>query len=404
MPLVIDETGVQVQTLDEIIAEWDADLRDPAAYGPDFVLDEAEIIPQMRAICAEREARVQQAVASLAQALKPGEARGVWVDNHLDLFDLSRLEATHSTVQVELTGPSAGTIPGGRVYRHVPSQTLWDQPGDVTTSGSPATAETLLVAQDEGPIDITAGTEWEIVVGDSNVSAVESIAQSSPGRFAEDDEEAEERRRATIATQGGSTEGAIKDDVLEYLQDAGYDVDDVVVNVNNTDAEDADGQQAHSVHVIVDDNGLIPNDVVAQAVWLAVGAGPAIVGGLTGTATDASGRARTVAFSRPGQVEVHLQVIVDTDGAEVPIGDTVTLGEAITAAVVAFGAAGHPSGRDVIPFRFVPTVFGLVPEGSVISVFVTASLDGSTFSLQPISIDPIDQAVFAADRVEVVFS
>src|SRR5690606_2507358 len=166
------------QSLDEVIAEIDAELLSPENFGPDFVLDEAEIVPQIRAIFAGREVRVQQAVVALTKVLTPGEARGVWQDNLLDLSGLQRLGETHSTVLVELHGPSPGTVPADRIYRHEPTQTLWDQPSPVTMSGTPSSGQTTLVAQEAGPIDITASDAWTVIVGDPAVISLESIAQS----------------------------------------------------------------------------------------------------------------------------------------------------------------------------------------------------------------------------------
>lgn len=409
MPAELTLTGLTIQTTQEVLAELNAACRDPdEGFGPDFILDDGEIIPQYNAIIAERLARTQALAQAVLNANVPGAARGIHADNVAGWSGTVRVGDTFSSVEVVLTGTPGETIPSGRVFQHDPSETLWDLLEDVILDGGGEGAATLR-AQETGPIEIVPTVDWTIIVGDIELDAVESTADSVPGQDAETDDELEERRKGELATQGAGTPGAIKanlqqNETLFGGQPLGPQLGNVVVFVNNRPIPDADGRPAHSVEVLIDDGGLVDDEVVARAVWDAVGGGIRPFGTIEVTFEDDDGEDRTAGFSRHDQVAVWLRITLTTTGAEVEIEDEVAAAEAIAAAVVAAGDAYNTgSGRDVIPIQFVGPALSVLPSGTVVGVNVERSTDGVAWSTAVLPIGSLEIAAYDVARVLVLF-
>jgi hypothetical protein len=406
MPMVIDENGVTVQTIDEVRTEMFNRIREPSpdGFGPDFLLEDEEIIPTCFTIWAEREAHIQNMIAAAVSTRVPGEAEGVHADDIAGITGTERLPPSRSTVEALLTGTASAVIPTGRVARHNPTGTLWMTTEAVTLDGS-GEGTTILQSQEFGSFDITAGTDWTIILGDSNLTAVESTADSQLGRLEETDEELEARRQEELGAGGTSTARAIRGDVQQTLQDAGYEVDAIDVFVNFTEDYDEDGRPPGSVEVLIDDNNIVPNAVIGLAIWNAVGGGIQPYGTTLVTITDDFGVTRSgIGFSRATQVEMYVRATLSTAGAETLITDPAALIDELESVLAAFGDASHPAGRDVIPGVFQGSVFNTAPGGSVISVLVEVSDDGVAWQSTPYAINDRQQAVFDASRVTVVIA
>lgn len=394
----VDANGVTTQTYEEILVEVHEALRapDPDGFGPEFVLEPTEVIPMTVAIWARREASLQAFMLSLVHATVPGAARGVHEDNIAALTGTERLPASSSTIELLLTGTAGETIPTGRVYRHVTTGTLWAQAEDVLLDGG-GEGTTIAVAVDTGPIFVGSGEDWEIVIGDPDLESVESTAASEPGRALETDEELEERRKEELARGGQSTPGAIRADVLKALVDAGYAIDSLVVGVNFTKVVDAFGRPASSVEVLLDDNGLIPDEVIVAAIWTAIGGGAEPYGSTVVNHTDeVNGDTYPVGFSRIAQVPIWLRITLDATSSENPPPDPVAASEAVEAAVLAFAQTHHPGGRNVIPIAFIGTVITTLGEDVLTDLTIDVSDDGATWQATPFAIGPRQRATFTA--------
>jgi hypothetical protein len=410
MPAQITLDGIQIQTTQEVLDELNAACRDPdEGFGPDFILDDGEIIPQYNGILAERFARVQALAKAVVDAMVPGAARGVHADNVANWTGTVRIGDTHSSVEVELSGTAGETIPAGRTFRHDPSETLWDTLVDVILDGG-GLGTTTLRAQDTGPIEIVATVDWTIVVGDPELDAVESVSDSVPGQDEEDDDELEERRIAELATLGASTAKAIKANLQQSTTlfgglPLGPQLGNVVVFVNNRPVTDADGRPPHSAEILIDDGGLVDDEVIAREIWdIGVAGGIRPYGAIEVSFVDEDGVDREAGFSRHEQILVWLRVTLTTTGAEVNIEDEVAAAEAIAAAVVVAGdAANTGAGRDVIPIQFIGPALAVLPTGSVVNVVVERSLDGVAWSTAVLPIGPLEIAAYDIARVLVLF-
>lgn len=398
MPATLTDDGLDIQTIDEIIAEVHATLRDPVeGFGPDFVLDEHEVIPMLVGILAEREARVQALAAAVLDAGVPGSARGVHADNLAAITGTEREPATYSSVAAALHGTALATIPSGRIVRHNPTQTLWTTLADVDLDAS-GDAATTLRAQDAGPIELVAGTDWSIITGDANLVSVESTADSEPGSLVETDGQLEARRVDELSTLGKATAAAIRANLQQDVE--GLRV--AAVFVNPSHVTNADGLPGKAVEVLVDDGGLIDDEVIARAIFGNVSAGTETYGTtLVSFVDDDDGQVREVYFSRATQVPTWIRVTLDTTSAEVDLGDVPGVSAAIQSAINTQGDA-LPIGRDVIPVAFVGTSLGQTPANSVTGITIERSTDGATWSSAVLVIGPRDRATFDTSRVVVV--
>ncbi len=397
MPLALTDDGLQTQTVDEIRTELHNALRDPViGFGPDFVLDEHEAIPMVTGILAFREARVQALARAVLDAGVPGSARGVHEDNLAAITGTVRREATFSSVAAELHGTALALIPSGRIVRHNPTQTLWSTIAAVNLDGAgdgPAT----LRAQDSGPIEIVASTDWSIVTGDANLTSVESTGDSTPGRLVETDVQLEERRVDELATLGTGTVDAIAANLQQDVE--GLTV--AAVFANTSHVVDADGLEPDSIEILVDDGGLIDNEVIARAIFANITAGTRTQGNVQVDFVDARGQDRTIFFSRATQLPVWLRFTLTTTGAEVDLGDEAGVTAAIQAAADEKGDALR-IGRDVVPAAFTPVVWSTVPENSLTDLLVERSTDGSSWSASVLTIPARTRATFAEARIVVV--
>lgn len=402
MPMQVTTDGLQIQTLQEIRQELFDALRQPApvGFGPDFILQDTEIVPTIMSLVAERIYLVQAFAKALVDCFVPGAARGVHADNIAAITGTERLLASSSTVEVQLTGTIGETIPTGRVFRHDPTGTLWDQIEDVLLDGS-GLGTTTIRAQEVGPIEIVASTEWTIVIGDPDLTSLESLGDSDPGRLRETDEELEERRKEELARAGAATPGAIRADVQQDLAELGYEVDAVAVFINNRHFF-VSGRPPHSVEVLLDDNGLVPDAVIAAVIWEVVGGGIRPWGTTIVSFVDADGEDREAGFSRTTSTEVWIRATLYTFGAEVTITDTDGVAAAVADALLGFADAAHKIGRDVIPGRFVGTCFATAPAGGVTSVVIEVSDDGIAYQTDVLDIDARASAVFDLARIEVL--
>lgn len=405
MPFTIDENGIQTQTLDEVVAELYAALRRPApdGFGPDFVLEPTEVVPMVMAIMAEREVALQNRVKEWMANQTPGEARGVHADNLAAVTGTTRSTGSPSTVQMQLDGTPLAVIPAGLIFQHNPTATLWVLAAAVTLDGSGEGTATV-PSQENKAIDITSGTDWTIVTSDPGLTSVQATADSEEGSEGETDEALEEKRIEEIGQPGTSTHPALKADVQETLRAAGYPSANVDrVFVNNREIW-VDGRPPGSGEVLIDDNGLIPDQVIAAAIWSAIGLGIRPWGNIQVDYVDAEGETRDVRYSRASNVEVWIRVTCDTTGAEEEIADQTALTAAIQAAIVAYGDANHPSGRNVIPGPFAGPAYNEAPGAFEGGVVAEVSIDGVAWSTSPIAISTVQRAAFDASRVAVVYT
>lgn len=166
--------------------------------------------------------------------------------------------------------------------------------GDVSTPGSFESVNT-------GPIEAPLGTLIQIDTPVFGWDAVTNPVEAATGSNVETDTALRLRRRQSVSIAGSGTVDAITANVLDIVG-----VTDAFVVENRTFAVDVDGRPPKSFETVVTGGD---DDAIAQEIWNRKPAGIETVGDITvATVTDSQGQSRTIEFSRPEDIWVHLEI------------------------------------------------------------------------------------------------
>lgn len=237
-------------------------------------------------------------------------------------------------------------------------------PTSTNASISDGTAEWRYMGEGTGAVDVDAtatengpqvavsGDITEIVTPVSGWSSVINLLDADLGRNVESDQDLRVRRSDELAEQGASIAEAIRSEMLDV-----DGVERVTVFMNVTDATDADGLPPHSVEVMV--TGGEDQDIIDQ-LWVSVPVGIVTYGTETGTTVDSQGTTQTLRFTRPEEVEIHVEIDLEIDTDVYSPGgvtDYLASDALVEAAIVAYGdtfetdddVRAFPLGSVVIP-------------------------------------------------------
>jgi uncharacterized phage protein gp47/JayE len=196
----------------------------------------------------------------------------------------------------------------------------------------------------DGPSVALSGDITVIVTPVGGWSSVINILDAVEGANEAEDEEYRLLQEIDLAAAGSSSVDAIREALLEI---AG--VTAVKLFVNNEDATDPDGVPPHAIEALVRGGA---NQDIWNALLENVAAGVETYGSVIGTATDSEGNDHEMAFSRPTDVNIYVDVTLIKDPDTYPVdGDT-----QVKAAVVAYGDL-QDVGRDVVASRISAAVF-----------------------------------------------
>jgi hypothetical protein len=168
------------------------------------------------------------------------------------------------------------------------------------------------------PVAFRAETKGEVAAGagDLTIIATPVTGWNSAtngdgaivGRPVDTNEILRERREAQVESAGSATLRAMAADVLDLVE-----VIDVLPFENVTSVTDANGLPPHSFELVIWDQGLEPNNTIAQTIWDSGFTGIRSYGAESGTAVDENGDDQTVNFSRATEMEVYLEFDLEVD-------------------------------------------------------------------------------------------
>lgn len=240
------------------------------------------------------------------------------------------------------------------------------------TNSSGAAAWVNVQFKSESPSTRTVGIGQLSTIAEAQTgwNQVDNASEGTPGIVQDSNPTLRARRVEELDGLGGSTIAAITADLLRAFPNElrtcnGYE--------NDGDTIDANGLPPHSVEMLIDDGGVLSNNDVAQVIWKSRGGGIQTYGNTSGTAIDSNGVSRTVAFSRPVEKDVWIEVDVD-DSPTTYAGDT-----AVKDAILAEGASKLRSGVDVVAlvYRSAPLVVAGVNDVTAIRLGFSASPSGT---------------------------
>lgn len=444
----VTPTGFVVKPLDAILG--DLQKRQRATFGEGINLEPQSNISQFNAPFAEAVAEVWQLGEAVYNARFPDSATGVSLVNVCSITGTVPKEPTYSRVTLIASGNAGTSLSVGRVVSvsgagtkfqtteaatialvsarapltpyaagdyvsnsgrvYVATSDGTTQAGAITLgtgvsnadgsvtwrflgNGS-GTVEIQARAQDYGSKPGVAGTITVIETPVAGWNAVVNLVDATLGRELETDPELRVRRELELRGQGKAALEAVRQDVL-----AVEGVSSCVIFENDTD-ETVDGIPPHSFEALVtggDDNA------IRAAIFASKGGGIRTHGNVSGTVTDSSGQLKTIAFSRPVDVDIYVNVTIainnDTsmfDGSVFPVDGIDQVKTAIAQKGASLGI-----GRNVRLSNFTAPIEKVPGVVELLSFEIGLT---STTSPANITIDPRERASFHADRISVTTS
>jgi uncharacterized phage protein gp47/JayE len=396
--------GFTPKTLVVIRDELNAALR--AVFGASIDLTDKSILGQLVGIISEHLALLWEQSEATNSSQDVDKATGAALEALCLLTGTFRSAATFSAVTLTLTGDPTTVVPSGTrvatdstevefalsadativaltAWAALTSYAVGDQryngdnayvctiAGTSDVSGGPIDTDTAIVdasvtwrflgegtgaveaaalATETGPVEAYAYDITVIVNAVSGFDGVLNLNDATLGRAIMTDSELRLLREQELATGGSSPINALRAELLRIA-----DVVSVSLFVNNTDITDDDGVPPHSIEALVR-GPESPDSEFDQSIWDAllagVAAGIRTHGDEVGTATDDEQTEHEMAFTRPTELDIYVDVTVTKDPDEYPAdGD-----DLVKEAIVDYGDL-QLVGKDVVASRIAAAVF-----------------------------------------------
>lgn len=201
----------------------------------------------------------------------------------------------------------------------------------------------------------------------------------------ESDADFRNRRGTTLEAAGNGTVEAIQAAIVNDVAD----VSQAIVYENKESTTSPDGISPYAILAVVLDGD---SDEIAQKIFEEVCAGTPTDGDITIPVIDSQGISHDISFSRPGDVNIYIEVNITVD-SDFPVGGAVSIRDAL----VAYGG-DLEIGQDVVYSRLF-TPINSVPGHQVDSLYVDIVDPPAGTANITIAVDEI--ARIAGERITV---
>lgn len=255
-------------------------------------------------------------------------------------------------------------------------------------------------AEETGPKTFlaTPPSSWSIITNVAGWDTIQASADIDPedtGRDVEVDADFRARRRDSLLKNGND---------LEAIRVSVQDVVGVtnVATFENTDCTQAvDGIPPGEFEVVVD-GGL--DAEIAQAIYDDKPPGAISNGSVTVPITSSSGQTVNISFNRPSDINIDVEITVDTSGAEYAFPSNGA--QIIEDAFLAAANSVADIARDQFPESFVGVVFDAVKtengNDTISSAVVRMRVGANPFATTPIVIDLRERADYDSANTTVI--
>nr|WP_318381261.1 baseplate J/gp47 family protein [uncultured Enterobacter sp.] len=269
-------------------------------YGSDAYLAPDSKDGQMVALVALAIHDANNTAIAVYNAFSPTTAMSAALGRNVKINGIVRKIATHSTVDVTLTGTPGTTIVNGSVRDA--NGVVWDLPATVTVSVNGSVTVTATCAT-TGAIAALPATVTVINSPTQGWMAVTNPTAATVGQAAETDSALRIRQTQSVAlpalTPFDALDGAIAS-VTGVTRHKLYE--------NDTGATDGNGLPAHSLSAIVEGGDV--NDI-AQVIRGKKGQGVSTFGRTSVVVTDSYGNPHSISFSRPTDIPVYVALTLN---------------------------------------------------------------------------------------------
>jgi len=297
----ISSTGFKRKRLNLLLEELNSEVK--SIFGENFNVSPESPDGQINGVISESNANLWEIAEEAYNAFNPKAASGVTLSNLVQLNGISRLAATKTRAELNLTGDPGTVIPVGSLVSTSDTGDQLTTDTQVTLDGA-GNATVFATALEFGPISMLAGT---ITVIDSPVTGWDTVTNPSdanPGTNEESDPELRARRQRSVARDSQA--------IIDGIRSAVENLDNVTQSVvleNDTNAVDSNGLPAHSFQVVVSGGD---NTEIADTIWLKKPAGIQAFGDITEQIIDSQGISHDISFSRPTPIDIFVEVTLTT--------------------------------------------------------------------------------------------
>lgn len=268
MPNQIDENGLQVNSLDEVLNALVAAFNN--IYGANINLDQNTPDAQLINVFAQMIISNCELLLDINASFDPDQAVGVILDQRVKLNGITRKQGSYTRAYVNVSFNDSGVIKGLDQYPIDECFQVSDSTGNIlvceqtTTGVNGTTREVSFRALNYGALIFNANSITTIVTPTRGVASVTNInSQYFTGNDEESDSELRIRRTAN-ALQRASV-GETNELYASLINIEGVNYVNVLENIGNT--LDANGIPPKGIWIIVDH---IENDDVTKAIGEAI--------------------------------------------------------------------------------------------------------------------------------------
>ncbi len=338
MATTIDDTGLTVDRLDQILADLVAGYE--GIYGVGIDVGPSSVDGQVVGTESEAKADLTQLLEAVFLGRSPSGARGAQLARIARLVGITKKAASYSTADVLHLGTPGTLIPDGSLIDTTDEPPQHFQTvGDATIGGGGSIAGSVR-ATVTGPVFAGENSITDLKTVISGWSSTTNALPADQGKNMETDGALRLRIAASVAIPSQSLLDGIYASIVNVTN-----VADAIVFENRLDTPVARAGGSdlppHSIQAIVDGGAQVD---IAQAIWTKASAGVTLVGAVAQAVVDSQGFSQIILFDRPSSVPVYAIIAIQAVGAPIS-SDTQT---AIKLALVDFGNSTAKIGLPII--------------------------------------------------------
>ena len=366
-PLQITDTGITAPPTNEVIdGVWEMFKK---AFGKDINTamntPQGQLVTSLAAIITDE----RNQMINLLNQFDPRYAQGIWQDGFGYIYFMTRKQATHSSVEIVLTGLAGTTIAAGTLFNDV-NGNAW-QTTQKTIIGNDGCATAHALCTRSGIVEAAPDTITTIPKAISGLDRITNPYAAIAGVNEESRIDFERRRYASVAVNSKNTNASTYGAVADLA-----DVKDVFVIDNPTDETIRVGATNYPVirnSILVSVMGG-DDETIARTILTKAGSGCSFNGNTECVIADTENfpiRPPTykVKFLRPALVPVFFQVTV-ADRDLLSYQDSEAVKDAIIKAFSS-GTAKATIGQPVIASKFICPVAAAIPHLSIVSLKIS---------------------------------
>ncbi|KWT46770.1 baseplate J/gp47 family protein [Levilactobacillus brevis] len=346
---------------------------------------EKSILGSFIRIVAHRMAKYEQTIGNVWDSWFFDTATGITLDKVVALLGLTRNKSQPAYVSLSFTGKAGTVIDADEMFETEDGQTFILE--DAVILDADGNGSGIAVSMDESAdANVAAGTITKQTMPVEEITSVTNPVAANGGMTTEDDETFKNRVKVFEESLSGATRDGIKSSVANV---AG--VDQVEVNVNDTNEVDENSDPPKSIHVYA--SGGIDGDV-AQAISDTLAGGTQTVGETVCKVLDRGGYPQEIHFDRPTGVPIFMMVTLDTDST---LFETDGIDQ-IKANIKTY--LNSLTMGDKVRFTYLYTlVYGVV---GVTDAEIKIGRTTDTLAASDIQLETFESATYAPGNIEVV--